>query len=98
MKRYVFSIFLLGLCCAAGCAVQNQKIQGPGLLGQRMFVKARPGMTQAEVVEAIGSPQGRSLNVSYKGKTYDEVWLYETMPATVLYFKDGVLEEKDYQY
>ena len=98
MKRCVVLFLLLGLCCTAGCAIQNQKIQGPGLLGQRMFVKARPGMTQAEVEEAIGLPQRRSINVSYKGKAYDEVWLYGTMPPTVLYFKNGVLEEKDYQY
>jgi len=99
MKRHIFAVVFLGLCALAGCSVPDKKIQGPGLLGQRLFVKAEPGMTEAEVKETIGSPQRRSIDVSYKGKTYDELWFYETTrPATILYFNNGILEEKDYQY
>jgi len=100
MKRRIGGIVLLAVLCAAGCAGKrlDQKFQGPGLFGQRVFVKVQPGMLQPEVRDKIGAPHRRSLNVSYKGKTYDEVWIYSSDPATVLYFKHGVLEAKDYQY
>ena len=100
MKRCIGGIILMAALCAAGCAGRSldQKFQGPGFLGQRVFVKVQPGMMQAEVRDTIGAPNKRSLNVSYKGKNYDEAWIYRSNPATVLYFNHGVLEAKDYQY
>jgi hypothetical protein len=68
-----------------------------GLECHRVFAKAEIGMTQTEVEKKLGSPQKRQIDVPYRDKTYDEVWVYETMPPTVLYFKNGVLAEKEYQ-
>lgn len=91
---------VLCLCFACGCAQLCEfgtGERGSGLSCRRVFAKAEIGMTQKQVEEKLGSPQGRQIDVSYRGTTYDEVWVYETMPPTILYFKGGVLKEKEYQ-
>jgi hypothetical protein len=55
------------------------------------------GMTEKEVRERVGVPQNRRLGVAFRGKTYDEVWIYDTSVPTVMYFKNGVLEHKEYE-
>lgn len=98
MKRVLSSVFLLAMLC--GCAQMCEFGQGSdssGLKCQRMYAKAEVGMTKKEVEERLGTPQTRNVDVTYRGKTYDEVWVYHTSPPTVLYFKNGVLEQKEYQ-
>ncbi len=98
MQRALLSFFCLFLIC--GCAQMcefGESNTGSGLSCHRVFAKAEIGMTQKEVEAKLGTPQGRQMDVSYRGTTYDEVWVYETVPPTVLYFKGGVLKEKEYQ-
>jgi len=98
MKRYLGTVFLLSVLC--GCAQMcefGQDGAAPGLKCYRVFSKAEIGMTSKEVEQRIGSPQTRRIDVSYRGQTYDEVWVYETTPHTILYFKNGVLKHKEYE-
>ncbi|MFH0877412.1 MAG: hypothetical protein V1863_04225 [Candidatus Omnitrophota bacterium] len=98
MKK--IAVFMAALIMLCGCAQLCEFGSGgddPGLKCVRVFSKAEVGMTQKEVQDLIGPPQRRKTDVSYEGKTYDEVWIYETTPATILYFKWGTLEHKEYQ-
>ena len=90
-----FLIFVFLGCakiCKFGTTGDSSGINCFALLAQ-----AKVGMSQKEVVETIGTPQNKRIDIPYRGKTYDEAWIYNTDPATVLYFKNGVLEHKDYQ-
>jgi len=92
--------FLLVCLVSAGCAQLCEFGKGDnssGLKCYRVFNKAEVGMTAKEVQDRIGTPQSRSIDVSYNGKTYDEVWIYGTTPPTVLYFKNGIVAHKEYQ-
>jgi hypothetical protein len=61
--------------------------------------EAEIGMTMAQVQKEIGNPDTRRFDMSYMGKSYDEAWIYAlSSPPTVLYFKNGVLQKKDYDY
>lgn len=98
MKR--FSGLVVILLFFGGCAQMcefGQADSASGLKCYRVFSKAEVGMTLKEVEARIGAPQTRQIDVSYQGKTYDEVWVYSTTPSTVLYFKNGTLAHKEYQ-
>ena len=98
MRCSVVVLSLFAVLC--GCAQLCEFGSGGDDLGLkcvRVFSKAEVGMTQKEVQDLIGPPQRRQTDVSYEGKTYDEVWIYETTPPTILYFKWGTLEHKEYQ-
>jgi hypothetical protein len=58
---------------------------------------AKKGMTQKEVEKVIGLPQKREFDMTLRGVRYDEVWVYDTDPPTVLYFKGNILQHKEYQ-
>ncbi|MFA5038257.1 MAG: hypothetical protein WC732_01105 [Candidatus Omnitrophota bacterium] len=95
-------IFGLALAAAAGCANvcefgrssdSEKNVRCYGLMDA-----AKPGMTQKEVEKKIGFPDQRRFGISYMGKHYDEAWIYTTAaPKTILYFTNGILQEKDYQ-
>ncbi|HAJ56677.1 MAG TPA: hypothetical protein DCL35_02780 [Candidatus Omnitrophica bacterium] len=89
--------FIFVLCGCAHICEFGESDTSSGLKCHRVVAKAEIGMTRAEAEKKLGSPQRRQIDVSYRGKTYDEVWVYETVPPTVLYFKNGILEEKEYQ-
>lgn len=98
MKRTSLFVFCIFFVC--GCAQMcefGKSDTSSGFSCKRVFAKAEIGMTQKEVEAKLGTPQGRQMDVSYRDTTYDEVWVYETVPPTVLYFKGGVLKEKEYQ-
>ena len=62
------------------------------------FLKqAKPGMTQKEIGNTIGLPEKREFDMTLRGVKYDEVWVYNTSPPTVLYFKGSTLGRKEYQ-
>ena len=98
MKRLVviFSLCFLFCGCSAMCEFGKTDTSS-GVECHRVFAKAEVGMSQKEVEAQIGSPQMRNVDVPYRGKTYDEVWVYDTTPPTVLYFKGGILQEKEYE-
>ena len=98
MKRALLMAACLVMFC--GCAKICQFGKGDNSSGVNcfgFFAQAEIGMSQKEVRGLIGSPQKKNIDVEYRGKRYDEVWVYDTMPPTVLYFKNGVLEHKEYQ-
>ena len=98
MRNFVCLIIVLGMLC--GCAKVCEFGQGTdesGVRCVRLFSRAVVGMTQAQVEKQIGSPQSKRLDIAYRDETYDEAWIYDTQPATILYFKGGVLEHKEYQ-
>lgn len=70
---------------------------GPGMKCYGNLSQAQIGMTQKQIEQKISVPQQRRTDVTYRGKVYDEAWIYNTDPPTILYFKNGVLEHKDYQ-
>ena len=101
MKKLFAVVFIFcALCILFGCAAMCEFGKNDGSSGMKCrgsLAQATVGETSGEVEKAIGAPQSRSVNVSYRGKTYDEVWVYNGTPPTVLYFKHGVLEDKEYQ-
>ena len=96
-RMCVIVCLMLALCGCAQLCEFGSASDSSGMKCYRVFSKAEVGMTQKQVQEHIGSPQKRQVEVSYRGKVYDEVWIYDTTPPTVLYFKNGVLEHKEYQ-
>ena len=54
-------------------------------------------MTQKEIEKTIGLPQRREFDMTLRGVKYDEVWVYNTSPPTILYFKGSTLARKEYQ-
>ncbi|MGE5279617.1 MAG: hypothetical protein ACM3L6_02590 [Deltaproteobacteria bacterium] len=99
MIRGAWGIVLLSAVFMAGCAEMctfGRSSQGAGLTCERVFSKAERGMTLQQVQKELGDPQSRSEDVSYLGTVYDEVWVYGTTPPTVLYFKNGILKDKEY--
>jgi outer membrane protein assembly factor BamE (lipoprotein component of BamABCDE complex) len=98
MNKLLVSIVCLMLC--AGCAEMctfGRSDGSSGLQCRRVDAKVEIGMTAQEVQSKVGQPSRRNIDVFYRGKTYDEAWIYETSPVMILYFKSGVLEAKDYQ-
>lgn len=97
------AMLLGGWIMLAGCANvcefgrssdENSKMKCYGLMEQ-----AEIGMTQAEVQKEVGYPDKRRFDISYMGKNYDEAWVYAlSSPPTILYFNNGVLQKKDYDY
>ena len=82
--------------CAEVCTFGHSDGSG-GIQCRRVDAKVEAGMTAKEVEAKVGAPTRRNIDVSYRGKTYDEAWIYETSPNMILYFKNGVLDAKDYQ-
>jgi len=101
-KKKLFIIIALLFSVNIGCARTIQFGEGEsesGLQLYSLFSNIMPGMTESEVKERIGSPSVRNHDVEYQGMFYDEQWIYRTTsPITVLYFKNEILEVKDYQY
>ncbi len=98
MKRSVIALVSVFMLC--GCAKICEFGKGDASSGIKcfgFFSQAKVGMTQNEVKDAIGSPQRKDIDAEYRGKKYDEVWVYDTTPPTILYFNKGVLEHKEYQ-
>ncbi len=98
MRKIIIS--LAAILSFAGCAEVCSFGRGDAASGvecRRTDAKVEAGMTAKQVEDKIGPPQRRNIDVAYRGKTYDEVWIYETSPTMLLYFKHGVLEAKDYQ-
>ena len=88
---------LLALC---GCAKICEFGQDEGSSGLKCFSvisRIELGMSAKEVEAKIGAPQNKKFDVPYRGKTYDEVWVYNTATPTILYFKNGTLKHKEYQ-
>ncbi len=99
MIRFLL-VLAFGVFSVCGCAQMCEfgKVgDAPGLECHRVFAKADIGMMKEEVEKSLGAPQKRQVDVSYRGNTYEEVWVYKTEPPTVLYFKNGILAEKEYQ-
>ena len=98
----LFIIITLVLFISIGCARTIQFGEGESESSMQLyslFSNVRPGMTASEVQKRIGLPSIRNHDAEYQGMFYDEQWIYRTTsPATVLYFKNEVLEVKDYQY
>ncbi|MFH1691403.1 MAG: hypothetical protein ABIC68_02350 [Candidatus Omnitrophota bacterium] len=99
MKRsFLFFFFLLSFCgCAQVCEFGSTD-DSSGLKCFGLAARATRGMTLEEVEKRIGVPARRMSPADYHGTTYDEAWIYDTSPATILYFKGGILKEKDYQH
>jgi hypothetical protein len=98
MNTFLVVLVCLALC--AGCAevcTFGRSDSSSGFQCRRVDAKVEPGMTTKDVEARVGPPTRRSIDVSYRGKTYDEAWIYETSPNMLLYFKNGVLAAKDYQ-
>lgn len=96
-RRFLFLLFLLFF---SGCADICEFGTGENSSGFKCFglaARAKPGMTRAEVGKRIGLPARRMAPADYQGKTYNEAWIYDTSPPTILYFKGDILREKDYQ-
>jgi len=95
----MLGVMLMSAGCANICEFgrssdENSKMKCYGLMEQ-----TKVGMTQAEVQQKAGYPDKRRYDISYMGKMYDEAWVYSlTSPPTILYFKNGVLQKKDYDY
>jgi hypothetical protein len=98
MNTLLVSLVCLMLCggCAETCMF-GRSDGSSGISCRRTDTKVDVGMTAKEVEAKVGPPNRRNVDVSYRGKTYDEVWIYETSPDMLLYFKNGILEAKDYQ-
>lgn len=98
MKRMILIWACLILCagCSTVCSFGRSDGSG-GFECRSMDAKVTAGMSAQKVEAMLGAPSRRNINVSYRGKTYDEAWLYETSPNMILYFKDGVFDVKDYQ-
>jgi len=98
MNKFVILCLLsfVFLGCAKICQFGKEGASS-GIKCFKLSAKAEVGMTAKEVEKSIGTPQKRQIGVSYRDKVYDEVWVYNTAPPTVLYFKNGVLEHKEYQ-
>lgn len=97
MKIFIllFAVLLMAGCgkmCEFGKGAESSGIKCAGF-----FAQADEGMTMKQIEERLGVPQKKSLDVESFGKKYEEVWVYETQPPTVLYFKNGILEKKEYQ-
>lgn len=98
MKHYF--MFLIFLLFFSGCAQVCEFGSTEGSSGLQCFglaARAKAGMTREEVTKRIGVPARRMMPADYQGKTYDEAWIYDTSPTTILYFKGNILKEKDYQ-
>lgn len=99
MRRYLFSLFLCLLFygCAWNYEFGRSSDPSAGTKYIGTFERAKPGMTKKEVEQQFGVPRTRNYDVQYMGKGYDEMWVYDTQPPTVLYFKGSVLVYKEYQ-
>ena len=96
LKPCVLVLTLIFLCGCAQTYEFGTTDDSSGVKTIPFFSQSRVGMTKKEVQEKIGLPQSRSTDVTYRGKVYQEVWVYNTSPQTILYFKNGVLEHKEY--
>lgn len=97
MKRFLLTVVILSVFC--GCAEMclfGRSDTASGVKCHGFFNQAKIGMTQKEVKDSIGTPQQKNIDVTLRGKKYDETWIYDTMPPTVLYFNNGVLQQKEY--
>jgi hypothetical protein len=95
-----FFLLVVSLFILAGCGKMCEFGKGPESSGMKcagFFAQAEEGMTMKKVEGLLGTPQKKAIDVEYFGTTYDEVWVYGSKPATNLYFKNGVLEKKEYQ-
>ncbi len=93
-------IFLLSVIVFAGCSQICQFGTGgfgSGFKCHSIFAKAKAGMTQKEAEEKLGTPSRRQTDVNYRNKVYNDVWIYDSDPPTVLYFKNGILEQVEYE-
>lgn len=98
MKHSFLSLLFIIFFC--GCAQVCEFGTTEGSSGFKCFglsARAEKGMTAEEVTKRIGPPARRMAPADYQGKTYDEAWIYDTSPPTILYFKGGILKEKDYK-
>ena len=98
MKISAMALALVFMLCGCAQICEFGKAgDSSGLKCYGFFSQSKVGQTQKEVKERIGSPQRKNMDVEYRGKKYDEVWIYDTAPPTILYFKNGILEHKEYQ-
>ncbi len=93
----VLSFMFLFCGCAQVCEFGETE-DSSGLKCFGLSARAEKGMTSEEVEKRIGVPARRMAPADYQGKTYDEAWIYDTSPTTILYFKGNILKEKDYQH
>lgn len=98
MKKFIILCVLSFVFsgCAQVCEF-GKAGDSSGFKCYKLLARAEVGMSAKEVEKSIGTPQKRQIGISYRGKAYDEAWVYNTDPPTVLYFKNGVLEHKEYQ-
>ena len=97
IKYVLFTVSVVVLCGCSQICQFGRSDSGSGFKCHSIFAEAKPGMTQKEVSNAIGSPSRRQLDVLYRNTTYGEVWVYDSDPPTVLYFKNGILDKVEYQ-
>jgi hypothetical protein len=100
MRRFAGVSLALAALWVCGCAKIcefGEGSSGSGLKCLQVTSRVSAGMTSAEVEDRIGPPQSKKFDMPYRGKTYEEVWVYETSTPTVLYFNNGVLEHKEYE-
>jgi len=96
-KLVILCLLSFALCGCAKICEFGKAGDSSGLKCYKFLAQAEIGMSAKEVEENIGLPQKRQLGISYRGKAYDEAWVYNTNPPTVLYFKNGIMEHKEYQ-
>ena len=89
---FLFLFYGCAEICQFGKTDGTRSMKCIGFLDQ-----AKPGMTQKEIEKTIGLPQRREFDMTLRGVKYDEVWVYNTSPPTVLYFKGSTLARKEYQ-
>lgn len=92
----IFLLLVFSVGCAAVCRTGTSS-DFTNVKNYCIFTKAELGMSKKEVQVAIGIPKSRSEDVSFGGKNYEEVWVYDGEPQPVLYFKNGFLAHKEYR-
>ena len=101
LRKSLFFIFFVSAFVYGGCARTLQFGQGEsksGLQWYSLFSNVQTGMTKSQVEDRVGLSSIRNHDVEFQGQFYEEQWVYKnTFPATILYFKRGILEAKEYQ-
>ena len=89
-KRMIGSV-LAGLLAAAGCMTGRDHQRAVGLESEKSWTlglvqkEIHPGMTQAAVASAIGSP-----NIVSRDAAGQETWIYDKVGSEVAYSSNGI--------
>lgn len=80
-----FTFIILGSLCVAGCASMHSRNVQKGLDGERLSVgnvqrEIKKGMSGAEIIQALGSP-----NIVSTDENGWELWVYDKISINVSY-------------